>query len=231
MQIKMLNTEVLPKKNEKWRKLTALVGGVGVCAELNRRSGSSAASLVISGAKKRGCSIERATADYLISFVGGDLQTVLNELEKLCSFTGNGEITADIIENVAIKSLDASVFDLANSIISKEADRAFQILSTLLTQKTEPTLILGTLASAFVDIYRAKIAHKEERRLFELSHFSAYQGKAFKLDSAARLARRLSENQARLCIDFLSEADIGIKFSNKPNRLILEELTVKLLNV
>lgn len=223
--------EFTAKKNEKWHNILGAVSGYGVCAELNKRSTASMASLIISGAKKRGSEIDADTAEYLISYSGDDMHSILNELDKLCAFASGEKITKETIDMVATKSFEASVFDLTKNIVNKNADGAYAILKTLFMQKTEPVMILGTLASSYVDIYRAKTAEDENRRLVELSNLFNYSGKAFRLDAAARNAKNMTREQVMLCIEFLSAADIGIKFSSKPDKLILEELTAKLLNV
>lgn len=227
----MERTEVSNKKTDKWYPILAQCAKIGVCAELNGRSANATASLIVAGAKKRGCTISPETAQYFIRYCKDDLQILLNELDKLCAFTGSGEITEESIVEVCVKSVEASVFDLAKCIVEQNADDAYSILATLLSQKTEPTIILGTLASAYVDIYRVKAAAAESRSTRELANLFSYKGKTFRLEQAAKLARRLSLQKAKQCIAILSDADIGIKFSSKPNSLILEELLAKLLRV
>ncbi|MDR1629569.1 MAG: DNA polymerase III subunit delta, partial [Oscillospiraceae bacterium] len=224
-------TEVSTKKTDKWFPILTLCAKQGICAELNGRSVGAMVSLIASGAKKRGCTISPETAQYLIRYCGDELQVLLNELDKLCAFVGSGGITEENINEVCVKSVEASVFDLAKTIIENNADAAFSILTALLSQKTEPTIILGTLASTYVDIYRAKAAAAENRHTREITNLFSYKGKSFRLEQASKLARSLSLQTAKQCVAALSEADIAIKFSSKPNSLVLEELLTKLLQV
>lgn len=223
--------EVSTKKTDKWQPILQFCSRQGVCAELNSRSTRSTTSLLSSGAKKRGCEMSQETAEYLISYSGDDLQILLNELEKLCAFVRSGEITSKNIDEVCIKSVEASIFDLAKTIIKKDAKEAYSIFSVLLSQKTEATIILGTLASAYVDIYRVKAAQNDGHQFDELSKLFSYKGKSFRLNNAAALGRGLSMKKIRRSIDILSQADLEIKFSSKPNQLILEELLARLLNL
>ncbi len=227
----MEHLEVSVRTNPKWANIISLISKTGVCCELTKRSISSTVSLIKGGAKNRGSSIGDEAAEYLVTYCGDNLQVILNELDKLCAYSKNETITIETIQNISTKSVEASVFDLAKNIISKNADKAYFILNTLLIQKTEPTIILGTLSMTYTDIFRAYIMNTEKRRISEISSLFNYNGKSFRIETAQKLAGLLSEEQIIRSIDFLSEADLSVKFSNKPNRLVLEELLAKLISI
>ena len=50
------------------------------------------------------------------------------------------------------------MFDLSKALVGGTAQQAFNILNDLLAQKEKPVVILGTLISAYVDMYRAQVA-------------------------------------------------------------------------
>ena len=84
---------------------------------------------------------------YLVDTVGDDLLVLMNELTKLAAFAGKEGITREIIDSVAVKSVEASIFDLSAAIIENNADKAFSILSVLKQERVSPQIIIGTLAS------------------------------------------------------------------------------------
>lgn len=228
----MATTEVDEKQNSKWKTVLDAMNRNGVIFCLSKRSDSQVAELLVRSAGKRNTTISRETAEYFISVVGNEMTVLLNEFDKLCAFSGGNEITREMIDSISVKSVEASVFDLTTAINNGKADRAFEILSELLKNKTEPTVIIGTIAFGYVDIYRAKTAAGNRANTRDVvAAFPSYKGKTFRLDKAANSARNLSMDQVKDLISAVSEADIKIKSFSMNNTVILEELIAKLVHI
>ena len=221
--------EVNARKSSKWKTVINQINKCGAAVELEKRSLSSITKLLTDGAKKRGCVFQPNAAQYLVSVVGDDLNILLNELEKLCSYVGEGEITKEHIDTISVKTLDAVVFDLSKALVKNEYDRAYMLLDRLLAQKEEPVSILAALSSSYIDMYRAKVAVTSGMKAEELAKVFNYRNKEFRLKNAARDAAKLSIPQIRDCIDGLSNADLALKGSRTDKRLILEQLICRLL--
>ncbi|MCR5207190.1 MAG: DNA polymerase III subunit delta [Eubacterium sp.] len=219
------------KKNDKHKKLVNLFSKYAAAVELKKRSNYDIAKLVIAKAQKRGCSIGRAEADELIRIVGNDLNTVLNETEKICAYVQSGEITKKHINDLAVKSLQAYVFNLSNFIMNKNGDAAFKLLNDLFYQQEEPVSILAILNSSYVDVYRAKLAKQAGAQPEELKEYFNYRGKDFLISRAASRASSVSVTALRESMDLLSEADVKMKSTGIDGKLILEETVSKLLAV
>ena len=228
----LANTQVDVKQNQKWKTVLDTFNKNGVIFCLSKRTDSQVADLLVRSAGKRNASISRETAEYFISIVGNEMTVLLNEFDKLCAFSGGKEISREMIDEISIKSVEASVFDLTAAINTGKNDRAFEILSELIKNKTEPTLIIGTLAFGYVDIYRAKIASQSRISNRDVADaFGSYKGKTFRLDKALSFTRNLTTEQIKELIGAITEADIQIKSFSKDNTIILEELLAKLLYI
>lgn len=228
----MATTEVDEKQNSKWKTVLDTMNRNGVIFCLSKRSDSQVVELLVRSAGKRNTSISKETADYFISVVGNEMTVLLNEFDKLCAYSGGNEITREMIDSIAIRSVEASVFDLTTAINNGKADRAFEILSELIKNKTEPTMIIGTIAFGYVDIYRAKTAAANRANTRDVvSAFPSYKGKTFRLDKAANSARNLTMEQVKDLIAAVAEADIKIKSFSMNNNVILEELIAKLIHI
>lgn len=228
----LANTQVDVKQNQKWKTVLDAFNKNGVIFCLSKRTDSQVADLLVRSAGKRNASISRETAEYFISIVGNEMTVLLNEFDKLCAFAGGKEISREMIDEISIKSVEASVFDLTSAINTGKNDRAFEILSELIKNKTEPTLIIGTLAFGYVDIYRAKIASQNRISNRDIAEaFGSYKGKTFRLDKASSFIRNLTTEQIKELISAISEADIQIKSFSKDNTIILEELLARLLYI
>lgn len=214
------------KKNGK--KAIALFEKFGAVCELNRRKGSDLFKPLISSAAKQGTVLSLQMAQYLVSCVGDDFNALSNELSKVCSYAGSGEITKQHIDAVAVKTVDAKVSALTRALISGNFEKAYDILDSLITLKTEPNYILGSIIGTYVDMYRAKVACQCTGTAQPLAPLFNYKGREFALNYAARDAAKIELSALRACLDELNKADAKLKSSTAAQTLVIEQLMVKL---
>ena len=81
--------------------------------------------------------LKQDTAKKLVEQSGNDLNLLLNELDKLCALAGNGEITPEILEQVATKNLNAQAYELSNAILQQHYEQAYLILHRLFACKAD----------------------------------------------------------------------------------------------
>ncbi len=214
-------------KGAKWNKTVKLFEKNAFAVKFERKTAVDLAKTVESGAKKRGKAFEKGVSNYFVSSVGNDLNTLLNELEKVCAYAEN-DITKNDIDAVCIKSLDAKVFDMIRDLTAKRFDSAFKKLELLFEQREDEFQIMGALIASYSDIYRAKAAVKSGERAESVAKYYNYAGKEFRLTNAARNSSSMTFEDIGECIDILVQADTAMKSSSLDKRLILEETIVKL---
>lgn len=214
-------------KGAKWNKTIKLFEKNAFAVKFDRKTAVDLAKTVESGAKKRGKAFEKGVSNYFVSSVGSDLNTLLNELEKVCAYAEN-EITKKDVDAVCIKSLDAKVFDMIRDLTAKRFDSAFKKLELLFEQREDEFQIMGALIASYSDIYRAKAAVKSGERAESVAKYYNYAGKEFRLTNAARNSSSMTFEDIGECIDILVQADTAMKSSSLDKRLILEETIVKL---
>lgn len=216
-------------KNSKWKTLLGYFTKNGHSVNLGCRDTRSLCKLLADGAKKRGCSLSSNAAAYLIDQVGNGLQTLLNELEKLCSYADGSEITKEMIDKIAVKSLSAKVFDMSKALVRRDYETAYSILNNLFALREEPVPILAAVSTAYVDMYRAKCAKISGAQAMDVTKHFNYRGREFRISNASRDCDKLSAEQLRASVEVLAKADVQLKSSSLDGRLILEEAMVKLL--
>ncbi len=212
----------------KAKKSADIIKKHGAVCVLDKRTGSDLIKPLITSASKNNCVLSTEMAKYLVSVTGDDFNVLINELNKVCNYAGGGEITRKHIDAVAIKSDDTKIYFLTKALFSKNFDKAFEVLHSLLKQRIEPEYILGTIISSFVDIYRAKISVANGERAESLSEAYSYRNMAFRLTNAARDGSRLELSVVRHCLDELSKADCLLKSGVSDPTLELEQLLVRL---
>lgn len=215
-------------KGAKWNKAVKMFEKYGYNAKLDKKTTPELVKMLENGAKKRGTSFDKGVAAYLIGCVGNDLNTLLNETDKVCAYAGDREVKKSDVDAVCIKSLDAKVFDMIKDLTAGRFDSAFKKLSLLFEQREDEFQILGALIAQYSDIYRAKAAVKSGNRAEMISKYYDYNGKEFRLTNAARNGSSLSFEAIGECIDILSWADTTLKSSALDKKLVLEQTVVKL---
>lgn len=220
--------EISPKKTGKWKPVLQAVEKVGVTVCLETPDRAALCRLLMNGAQKRGCTLTRENAVLLTETAGRDLHILLGELEKLCNYKAGGEITGADIAAVAVKSLEANIFDVSKALITGNCRRALEILQKLLQDKERPEMILGALAGTYIDMYRVKLARSAGKDYAELQAHFSYKGKEFRLRNAARDAAALTVLQLRGCLQALQAADMELKSGYTDPKTVLERLLVQL---
>ncbi len=228
-----MDTTEVDERNSKWAKVLKIIDGIGACCKIDKRTRSALEKLIISSAAKKDCILSKDCAGYLISLVGEDMSTLQNELNKVCAYTGTGEITRDAIDNTVIVSVEAKIFQLSRMIIKGEADKALENLSNLFKLREEPVIILSVLSKAFTDMYRVKAIKEAGISYSNLSNDfpASYKGKSFLLDNAANDGSRCTLTQLKNALNLLSDADRRLKSTGEDSKIIIEELVLRLLRI
>lgn len=220
------------KKSSKFKKLIASAeknGGIAV--KLDHRKMPELIKMLCDGATKRGCKIDTAVAKYLVETAGDDINILKNELDKLCSFVGEGIIDKTAVDEVGVKTVEASVYNLSKFILECNISSSLAVLDELFFMRIEPMIILHTVSSVYVDIYRVYIASKAGVKTPEIAEKFGYKGKEFVLDRARQNLRKLDDVKLRLSLDTLVEADTALKSFGADGKIILEQLIIKLIYI
>lgn len=227
--IYLLSFDFDERRDKAWKKFLTEAGKAGVTIPFRRLPQVQLEKLVCAGAEKRGCEISRQNAARMLSLCGNDLQNALNELEKLCAYTGSGEISAQTVDAMTVRNLEARVFDLSKAILSCASDRAYTILGQLFQQNEEPVSVLAVLSGAYLDLYRVRASLQSGLSAQEPAKYFDYARKEFRLRNAAYDAKRFSTPMLRQSLDALLEADVALKSARGDRRLVLEKLVAKLI--
>ena len=211
-----------------WKEIISASEKSGYVIKFDKMSTNDLVRYVQKGAGARNCTIDQYTARYFIDCTGDDMTNVLNELEKLCFYTGEGKITKDTVDAITVKNTEVRVFELSKNLISGNCSKAFQILDRLLRQKEEPIAILGTLIMTYVDMYRAKVALAGGKRAEDMMKIFNYGKSDFRLKNAARNSSGTDIKRLRKSLDILSETDEKLKSTSIDPRVLLEETLIRL---
>ncbi len=213
---------------EKWKKIINLFDTFGSVVKLDKKEKNDLVRTIEKGAENRGAPFAAGVASYLISCVGSDLNTVINETDKLCSYAKGRTVTKDDVDAVCPKTLEAKVFDITKALHSGRFSIAQQKLSNVIAQKEDPLMILGAFIMSYTDMYRVRAAVTAGKRAEDVAKLYNYSGKVFRLTNAQRESHGLSLSSIYSCIELLAEADRMMKSSSVSKTLILEQTLARL---
>ncbi len=223
--------EIDPKKSAKWRNFIKKIDTVGCSVFYARRSESDLSKYICREAEKSGCFLSKSLADKIIRYAGNDLNTLANEISKLCAFVGEGEITNQHVEDIVTKNMETTVFLLSNALVKGDYTKAYSLLDLLMNQGEEPITILSVLSSAYIDMYRVRAAIDSGKTSMGPMEYGDYKGRDFRLKYAERDMRDLSLEVLRESLELFLECDLALKLSTgeSMDRIALEKLFSKLL--
>src|SRR5712692_8566138 len=152
-----------------------------------------------------------------------DLQTIRQEIEKLCTYVGDTpEITLDDVQEVTQTSRLQSIFALSDALGTRQIGPAFIVVERLLNQGEPPLVILSMMVRHVRLLWSVK-------QLGQQRHDTSHMAKTLGLPLAVcrqlvTQGRHFSLEHLRQLYAAALEADVTFKTSNKPPRAILEEL-------
>ena len=150
---------------------------------------------------------------YLIEIVGTNMQDLINEIRKLIEFAGPGnEIKKDAIEKLANKQIQAIIFDLTDSLGTKNTEKALETLDGLEYNKEPAQKILIILYNHFKKIYLTKLALKNKKDIATVLDLKANQ--TFLTTKYINQSRYFNESEIENILEEMIELDYNYKNGN-----------------
>lgn len=179
--------------------------------------------------KREGILLSPQDAAFLCEYAAPTPSALAPELEKLVSYVKNYTVTRQDILDIVTPIADFNVFKMVDLILAKDSKAALKILSTMLSSREEPVLILGAISRqyalllAFLQLEQAKTSKSEiiktlGLRDFMYSKFSAQ-------------CRKKSEAQLKQAVDLCFKTDEGLKSGKQFVNAALHKLIIELCNI
>lgn len=220
------------KKNKRFLELvSAAESNNGICAQISHRKGAELVKMLVDGAAKRGCRMDRSVAQYLLQVSGEDINILKNELIKLCDFSNGQPITKALVDQIAVKTVEARIFDLAKFILASNTAAALGCLDELLFMRIPPMNILYSVAAPYVDMFRILAAKGKNLGRDKVAEDFSYGSRTFALENAEVSLRKFNFNRLSLSLKAIADTDNALKSFGADDRIILEELIVKLIYI
>ena len=223
--------DAVDEKDDATKKFLAAAEKNGVTCRIELMRAPKIAELCVKKAAKSGIVISYDDALSLTERTGGVMKNASDEMAKLMSFVGEGgRITAQTIEALVPKRLEAEIYDLANAINAGKRAEAYRIIDTLFKKQTNAVSVMSALAGTFLDMYCSRLAKMSGQSAADAAKALGYvRGRAWVFTNKVfPMASRLDLKYLRESVSILSESDIAMKSVPVDNRTLIEEAVTKL---
>jgi len=164
---------------------------------------------------QHGKMIDTPECEYLLFLCGASMENLLTEIEKISAGTPQERIDKGDIDALGSRVLEATVFELTDSILERQYSKGLLILRDLFDMKQEPVAIHAAITKQMQRLYGAKLALSKGKGENEIAQILGFK--------SAYPARRLIQSARRCGLDYLRwvqsaclETDLALK-SNLPD--------------
>jgi DNA polymerase III subunit delta len=176
---------------------------------------------------EKGGSISRQATDILIQFVGSDLFTLNNEIDKLVAFSSGRQIEEKDIRMVVSAAKEADVFNLVDAIVDQKLELAENILQTLLKNGIAPPQILSLIARQIQLMVQIKDLKSQKKTTAEMQTKTGINY-GFIWEKTSARADKYTLDDLKVIYKKLLETDLAIKTGKIEGELALDILVADL---
>ncbi len=184
----------------------------GVVADVQKPALSGLVSWCARHFKQAKKQISTNDINYMLSIADTDMRSLDGEITKLCNYCKGDVIERADIDAVVTKSIEANRYEIGAAFCAKNYDKVLDIVDKLYKQNVNDLVIFNTIYSAFVDMYKVKLA---------MSCQKTAQQAASELGMYPFVATKAAKQSAALTLEFLESAillskEVDIKLKSKP---------------
>lgn len=176
-------------------------------------------------AKEISAKLDRSTANYLINRVGKDQWLLMNELNKLSSYSKN--ITKENVDELTEKSIDETIFNMLDSLVLANKDKTLQIHDDLMAMGSDPIYIVTMLVWYFHNVAVVKTAKSTN----DYDVAKQYKMSPYVVGKSRKVANRLSKQDLIDIFDLLIRADYQLKNENVNKKQLSQLLIIEICSL
>jgi DNA polymerase-3 subunit delta len=202
-----------------------LVVEVGLGENLGERQ-AAAVALARAIAKEESVEFEKGAAEDLAEFVAADLMRLKTEIDKLATFAAERKMIRRLdVSALVISEKTTTVWELADMLASRQANKALEFLDRLLRDGEEPLPMLG----AMTWMYRKLIEASEVKGVTNGWQAARALGmRPEQAELALQNARKISKGRLLSGLSALQRADDRLKRGGEDARAVMEFLITEL---
>lgn len=183
--------------------------------------------LIVQKFSELGKVINQDACALLCDYCLKNMARIYGEIEKLASFAGDEKlITAEMIEVNVIKELEFQGYEFSQAVASKNANKAFTILDSMMNENMSIGAIFTSLYNQFSRMFFIRTANQSDA-----SFASAFGCKEFAVKKTRQLAENFTKRSLKRIIETISNLEFEMKSGKFSNENLCERLVFEIINV
>lgn len=215
----------IEEKIDKKLKIFKTISKIGSVHQMDIQSEESLIKWIINVCNKNNKNISPKEAIYMIRNIGANMEVLLNEINKLVSFSNEKIITIKDIDIICTKSVESKIFDLIKFIANKNVEKALSIYKNLIFNKTSPFMVLSLIYRQFKIILQTK--HLQEKGHSINAIASSLSLRDFMIKEAVVQGKNFTKETVLKVLKECQEIDNNIKTGKMQDELAIELLIIK----
>ena len=173
---------------------------------------------------------DERTADFLIFTCGSDANQLLREIQKIASWhPEDPAVHPEDVRTLATPSLESTVFQLTDAVVSGQQARALSLLRSQLLAGQDRVFMLAMLLRQFRILQHIKIMQYEKRPRDAIR--SALGVPSFALEQYIRQAAAYTGGQVKQAVRLCFDTEYAVKSGRLNAEGALEAVILNLLNL
>jgi len=165
-----------------------------------------------------GKKIESAAAELLAYLVGNNLQELVSQIEKLCTYCGKKEtVGVEDVKTIVSDTKVENVFEFTDALGSKELGRSLTMLTSILSDGEAPLRVLGAVARHFRQLWQVR--ELLDRRVPQGELAKAAGINPYFLKKVVDQARNCAPAELQVIFERMLELDLAFKSGGREDAL------------
>lgn len=154
-----------------------------------------------------------------------NLSIIENEVEKLCCYVEDREITKDDIKTLFLKANDDDIFDLVNPISQKRVKDALEVLNELIYKGEKIPYILNMIERQFNLLFKVKLSIENKKSKQEIMKALNIRSE-YACDMLMGQSKKFTLKQLKRAIELCLIAERKMKSSSVDEKTEMELLII-----
>ncbi len=182
-----------------------------------------ATKLIVSEVKKLGKNITTEAINVILDYTNSDLQSCMNEVNKLCNYV-DSQVSCKEVNDIVAKSLEYKIYELTEALARKNVDRVYSILADLKNKKNGYQGLIALIYAHF-----RRLLHISITKLSIMEYVDLFGVKEYAVKKSIEQVKLFKPKKLKEITDMCIDLEYKIKTSQITSVNAVDMLVIKII--